>query len=245
MKAIILAAGLGTRIKPLFPNTPKCLIPVADRPVIDYTLKQLSRFDKKAQIAIIVNSDNYQAIENYVKWAAYPNKINLVVQNHQLGTAAAVLLGLEFLGDTKGTFVAFGDTIVDSDLRDFLLVAKNANKISLMNKKDGGSGACIQFGSLLKVIEEPNPYSYSLGPWYYFLNGFALRQIITTLIAKNDKTMGEFSLTTAINYLLGLKPRLPFEHAYYPTTFDIGSPEGYAKANRHFGGQHDKDISTS
>ena len=45
MKAIILAAGEGTRTKKLFPDTPKPLIPVKGKPIIEYIIKQFKGFE--------------------------------------------------------------------------------------------------------------------------------------------------------------------------------------------------------
>ena len=43
MRAILLAAGLGTRLRPITDTTPKCLVPINGKPLIDYWLEQLTK----------------------------------------------------------------------------------------------------------------------------------------------------------------------------------------------------------
>ena len=43
MRAILLAAGLGTRLRPITDTIPKCLVPINDKPLIDYWLEQLTK----------------------------------------------------------------------------------------------------------------------------------------------------------------------------------------------------------
>ena len=64
MKALILAAGLGTRLKPLTNNMPKALVPFLNRPIIDYLIEKLH---KSGINEIVVNLHHYgEILKNYL-----------------------------------------------------------------------------------------------------------------------------------------------------------------------------------
>jgi len=65
MKAIILAAGYATRLYPLTLNTPKPLLPVKGKPLINYTIDKLNRCKEIDEIFVVTNNKFYQ---NFVAW---------------------------------------------------------------------------------------------------------------------------------------------------------------------------------
>jgi len=66
MKAIILAAGYGTRLRPLTLNTPKPLIEVGGRPVIDYITDRIKEIEDVTHISIVTNQKFVKHFENWV-----------------------------------------------------------------------------------------------------------------------------------------------------------------------------------
>lgn len=112
MKAVILAGGLGTRLRPLTENTPKPLLPIKNRPIIEHAILNF----KKHGIEEIILSIGYKAdlIKNYFgdgsKWGI---KINYYVEQEPLGTGGAIR---EASKDFTETFVAInGDNLADFD----------------------------------------------------------------------------------------------------------------------------------
>ena len=89
MRAIILAGGLGTRLRPLTENTPKPLLPVKNRPIIEHAIINF----KKHGINDIVLSIGYLAdkIKDYFgtgeNWGV---SISYVVEDQPLGTGGAI-----------------------------------------------------------------------------------------------------------------------------------------------------------
>lgn len=97
MKALLLAAGLGTRLRPLTDNIPKCLVPVHGRPLLDYWLELLVSANVSP---ILVNlhyfSDQVQA---YISQSRYCDHVRTVFERELLGTAGTLLRNRAFISD--------------------------------------------------------------------------------------------------------------------------------------------------
>ena len=65
MKAIILAAGYATRLYPLTLNTPKALLPIAGKPILNYITDEILTIDEIDEIIII---SNHRFYKNFVNW---------------------------------------------------------------------------------------------------------------------------------------------------------------------------------
>jgi mannose-1-phosphate guanylyltransferase / phosphomannomutase len=114
MKAIIIAGGMGTRLRPLTYNTPKPIVPLANRPFI---LHQIDLLRKFGITDIILNlhylSDNIKKIFDDEKKMGV--KISYSMENDPLGTAGAVKNAEEFFDD-KPMLVFNGDILTDINL---------------------------------------------------------------------------------------------------------------------------------
>ncbi|HEY1688049.1 MAG TPA: NDP-sugar synthase [Solirubrobacteraceae bacterium] len=108
MKAMVLAAGLGTRLRPLTFEITKPMVPVLDRPVMEHILDLLDRHRFEAVIANI----HYfpETIE-----AHFGDRISYSFEPELLGTAGGVRNCAEFFGD-EPFLVISGDALTDIDL---------------------------------------------------------------------------------------------------------------------------------
>ena len=112
-EAIVLAGGLGTRLRSELPDLPKCMAPIDGRPFIDILVDRLLQ----QGISHIVFSLGYraEAVQTHLE-AAYPGRdFSFVVEEEPLGTGGAILAALDA---TRGeaVFVLNGDTHFDVDL---------------------------------------------------------------------------------------------------------------------------------
>ena len=123
MISIILAAGSGTRIRPLSYYVPKILLPVKGRPVLDYVLKNLSSLDINTHY--IVASEHLETIEAYLKNTGMDNV--KVVRGLGWETGGDLSLALEQINATEDAAVMNGDIITDIDM----------SKLYNHNKKTG------------------------------------------------------------------------------------------------------------
>ena len=95
MKALLLAAGEGTRLRPITNRIPKCLVPINDKPLLEYWLDNLS----KVGVSEFLINTYYlsEQVEEFVIYSKYKDKITLVYEKELLNTAGTILKNKEFL----------------------------------------------------------------------------------------------------------------------------------------------------
>ncbi len=126
MISIILAAGSGTRIRPLSYYVPKILLPVKGRPVLDYVLKNLSSLDINTHY--IVASEHLETIEAYLKNTGMDNV--KVVRGLGWETGGDLSLALEQINATEDAAVMNGDIITDIDMSKLYNHHKKTGKLA-------------------------------------------------------------------------------------------------------------------
>ena len=115
MKAVVLAGGLGTRLRPLTLTTPKQMLPVVDRPMIEHVLAGLARAGVDgAVLSLGYRPEAFQA--------AYPNGVcagvalSYAVEPQLLGTAGAIRFAAAAAGLDETFLAVNGDVISDLDV---------------------------------------------------------------------------------------------------------------------------------
>jgi len=112
MKALVLCAGKGTRLRPVTHSTPKHLIPVANRPILSYVLDQIAEAGIR-DVCIVVSPDSSIRIrEAVVDGSAWDLNVTYAIQEVAGGLAHAVKVSRWFLGDSD--FLMFlGDNLIE------------------------------------------------------------------------------------------------------------------------------------
>jgi len=112
---LILAGGLGTRLRPVFDSGPKSMAPIGDRPFLEYLLLQVSRagFHKLLLCVGYGQSQIEEWAGNGTKWGL---RIRYSLEPEPRGTAGAVKLAAEFI-DNDAFVVLNGDSFLAVDLR--------------------------------------------------------------------------------------------------------------------------------
>ncbi|MHC1629629.1 MAG: sugar phosphate nucleotidyltransferase, partial [Methanoculleaceae archaeon] len=149
MQAVILAAGEGTRVRPLTRSRPKALIPVANRPVIDYVIESLTESGIR-DIVVVVGYRREQVIR-HLNGLDIP--VRVVVQERQLGTAHALACAAD---EISGDFILMpGDNYIDPesigrirDLPDSMLVFGHPEPSEF-------GVVTIRDSSVVDVVEKP------------------------------------------------------------------------------------------
>lgn len=117
MRAVLLAAGLGKRLRPLTDNLPKCLAPIHGRPLLGYWLDLLVA---GGVTEILINTHYLpEQIRDFVLAGGWSKYVTLVHEDTLLGTGGTLLRNRDFLG--AGPFiVAHADNLTCFDVADFI-----------------------------------------------------------------------------------------------------------------------------
>jgi mannose-1-phosphate guanylyltransferase len=94
MRALLLAAGLGTRLRPITDTTPKCLVSIGNKPLLQIWLERLS----EAGIGPFLINTHYLAdqVRTFVEESPFQKRIKLVHEINLLGTAGTLIENLDF-----------------------------------------------------------------------------------------------------------------------------------------------------
>ncbi len=115
--AILLAAGYGTRLRPLTDVLPKCLVPIHGRPLIDYWLEPL--FAAGAERVLINTHYKADLVASYIGMSPWQERISIVREDTLLGTAGTLVANAAFLGD-RPCLLAQADNLSIFSVSDFL-----------------------------------------------------------------------------------------------------------------------------
>ena len=149
MQAVILAAGEGKRVRPLTRSRPKALLPVANRPIIEYVIEALVKNGIR-DIVVVVGYRKEQVIR-FLNQLDMP--ISVVIQNKQLGTAHA-LKGAESL--ISGDFLLLpGDNYIDPHSIGRIREMKNAMLVTEHPSPSNFGVVLLKDGLVTQIIEKP------------------------------------------------------------------------------------------
>jgi UTP--glucose-1-phosphate uridylyltransferase len=239
-KAVILAAGLGKRFQPITRVIPKPMLPIGNKPTLDYIIKEL--IDSGIDQILIVVGHRKEMIEEYYQDRA---EIQFVVQKTLNGTAPAVLLAEDFVNG-QAFALCLSDEIVESivpctkQLMDVFIDYKAAmvtaieettavkihsyNSVNMTEKQ--GDVARIS-----SIVEKPQGSSSSL---FTSIGRYIIAPEIFSLIRslKVEETK-ELYLTEAFNLLL--KDKDAYGLFFEGKRWDIGTKEGWIETNVRLG----------
>ncbi|CAM4130926.1 nucleotidyltransferase [Bacillus manliponensis] len=159
MKGVILAGGKGTRLRPLTCNLPKPMLPLLQKPVMEYSIELLKRHGI-TEIAVTVQYMS-SIIQNYFgdgsKWGV---KLHYFEDSPPLGTAGSVKQAEDFLDEPF--VVISGDALTDFHLSAGIDFHQSSEKLVTMfikevtNPLPFGSVVMNQFHEIVKYIEKPS-----------------------------------------------------------------------------------------
>lgn len=116
MRALLLAAGFGTRLQPITKHIPKCLVPINNKPLLEYWIELL---DSDLIDRVLINTHYLsEKVEDYIKASPIASKTDLVFEEKLLGTAGTIIRNKDFFKN-ETFLVAHADNLTRFNLEDF------------------------------------------------------------------------------------------------------------------------------
>ncbi len=235
MKAFLLVAGRGERLRPLTDTTPKCLLPINGIPLLQIWLEHLvsSGIDE-----VLVNTGwLHDQVEDFVnKWSAVHDNMKIVLFHEPtlLGSAGTLLANRKWAGRAP-FFIIYGDNLTQFDLLR-MLAFHNKHKLPLTIRIYKGADhrragiVCLdENGTVIDFEEKPEKPKSQLGAGGIYVAD----QRIFDFFPEAGKGKASGGLDLSYDVLTRMLGKMK---AYDSGEFsiDIGTPESYAKAQKEW-----------
>lgn len=164
MKAFLLSAGKGTRLRPLTYNIPKCLIPINNRPLLDYWFELLERHGIND---VLINTSHLSdKVREYVKAQKRELNIRLTYEKTLLGSGGTIKENWDFVEDVELFYIIYSDNLTNINLTRMLEFHKERRTdftLALIRVPNAHECGVVELDNDLRVIsfqEKPeNPLS--------------------------------------------------------------------------------------
>lgn len=159
MKAIILAAGYATRLYPLTKNKPKALLPINNKPIINYIVEEIETIDAVDEIIVI---SNHKFADNFNEWVKTLNcskEVSIIddgtsSEETRLGAIGDILYTINIKDIDDELLVIAGDNFFTYKLKDYYDYYKKMNKDCICVKEFNNIEMLKQFG--VAMLDENN-----------------------------------------------------------------------------------------
>lgn len=234
MKALILAAGFGVRLREMIHGRPKPMAPINGKPFLEYLLLNL----KKKRIKDIVIAVGY--LSDYIvdyfgngeKWGI---KISYSIDSRPLGTAGTIKYAQKHF--SSDFLVLNGDTYIDIDLDEFInFHKKNKADVTIaVTKSFHGRGGLIVVDKNQKISKFKEIVGREEGKGFNNAGLYIFNPKVLDLLKKGKRASLEKDL-------LPLLIKKKYKLFAYPISkyLDIGSPDNYQKATKILSKREDK-----
>jgi len=230
MKALLLAAGFGTRLRPITDTSPKCMVPIIGKPLLVYWLEML----RSAGVNDILVNTHYLAetVEDFVSKSEYQEFVTVVREENLLGTAGTLLKNRSFFNE-EPVILIHADNLSIFNMLDFINAHQQRPRGSaitmMLFKTDmpqhsgivelNKSGMVTAFHE--KVEFPPGDLANAAV--------YIIEPEIFTFISKLNKSIIDFSTEVLPCFLNRINT---FKNTIYHR--DIGTVESYEKAQKEF-----------
>ena len=247
MKALILAGGAGTRLRPITHTRAKQLVPVANKPILFYGIEAMVAAGI-TQIGVIVGDTRAEVMAALDDGSRFGAEITYIPQDEPLGLAHCVRIARAFLGDDD--FVMYlGDNLMEQDLASFVEAFEAARsgaeppaaQILLKQVPDPqrfGIASLDDDGHVVHLVEKPDdpPSDLALVGVYLFTS-----RVHDAVAAIEPSERGELEITDAIQWLIDAGERVRCE-LLTGWWIDTGKLTPLLEANRLLLEKIDTDI---
>lgn len=199
MKALILAAGEGIRCRPLTLARSKVMLPVANRPILEYIIRALAQNDIN-EIILVVGYKKERIMDYFRNGIDFGVKICYVEQQAQLGTAHAIKLAEQMINEKF--LVLNGDNLVDKGTISEMIngASGDVSLLTVMREQTTGYGVVLlDKGKISKIVEKPrDKISHLVNTGIYMFSPTIFDDINNTPISET----GEYAITDTIQRII-------------------------------------------
>ncbi len=232
MKALVLAGGAGTRLRPITHTSAKQLVPLANKPILFYALESIAEAGVR-EVGIVVG-DTAPAIQEAVgDGSRFGLAVTYLRQEAPLGLAHAVLIARDYLGDEP--FVMYlGDNLLVGGITGFVeeFVRERPAAQVLLTKvehpENFGVAELGPDGRLLRLVEKPKEPRSNLALIGVYLFDVTVHEAVAAI---SPSWRGELEITDAIQHLIDgghvVRP-----HVLEGPWIDTGKLQDLLEANR-------------
>jgi len=234
MKAYLLAAGEGTRLRPLTYKVPKCLVTIKGKPLLHYWFKL---FEKYEITEVLINLHHLpHLVEDFLSKNSYNLEITKFYEKNLLGTAGTVAANKKFVKGEKEFFIFYADNLTNINLTKFLNYHRSHSSFFTMglfrtNIPEHCGIVELNENSLISYFKEkPKNPRTNLANAGVYISGPEIFDVLSTL---------ENELPTPIDFGHHILPKLVGKmHGYIIREFflDIGTWDNYEKAQEEWEG---------
>lgn len=228
MEAIILAGGLGTRLRSVVNEVPKCMAPVCGKPFLHYQIQYLTRFK---EIDHVILSVGYlrEVIFDWIAQQKLPFKISYAIEENPLGTGGGIKLALQQL-EGKEAIILNGDTFFDVNLTKLAETGQanpQAITLALKEMKDFDRYGTVERSGdgIIEKFNEKQPCEKGL------INGGIYHIDLRKISLEQFPEKGSFEKEVLETNVVKKNLRGYISDGYF---IDIGIPDDYRKANVDF-----------
>jgi glucose-1-phosphate thymidylyltransferase len=203
VKALVLAGGSGTRLRPVSYSMPKQLVPIANKPVLEHVLDNIRALGV-TEIGVIVGSQGTEIIKAIGDGSRFGARITYIPQDKPLGLAHCVTLARAFLGGDD--FVMYlGDTMLPEgvvEVAEEFRAGRPAAQVVVHEVPDPRAFGVVELdrsGRVERLVEKPQlPRSDLALVGVYFFTP-AIHEAVSAIRPSNR---GELEITDAVQWLL-------------------------------------------
>ncbi len=199
LEAIVLAAGEGTRLRPFTLSQPKVMIPIANKPILEYVIESLSQCDI-SDITLVVGYKKEKVMNYFESGKKFGVNLTYVEQPQQLGTAHAIKLAENSI--SNNFLVLNGDNLISAQTIRDAIDDMSGDVTLLLTIKENvkGYGVVTTEGNkVTQVIEKPGTdVSHFINTGVYIFSPMVFDEIPYTKISLR----GEYEITDTIQRMI-------------------------------------------
>ena len=223
MKAFLLAAGIGSRLRPITDVTPKCMLDIGGRPLLDIWL---DAFDRAGVDEVLVNLHHLpDVVRRHLAEHEGPPAVRMVYEPDLLGSAGTLVANRQWVDGEEFFLACNADNLTDFDLRSLVdahLRDGAAATITVFHSPNPSAGGVVEFdatGRVTGFAEKPNqPVSDLVNAGMYAFHP----RLLDEITGAPPKDIGYDLLPRLVG-----RARVVLVEGYFR---DIGTPDAYRRA---------------